>query len=289
MIMLVQTAAAEVRSMQQRTYEWLARLGYAAHGCVYVIMGGLAVLAAFGTGGQTTGAKGALLTLLSQPFGFALLGLVAFGLLCFSSWRLAQSILDADRLGTEGKSVMRRIGYGVSAIVHASLAFFAVSVVFGLKAASRSDEQSARDWTAYLLAAPFGRWLIGAVGLIIVAAGIGIAVKGLTASFEKDLAMQGEARRWIVPLGRLGFMARGLIFGIVGVFLIFAAVDADPGEARGLGGAMRVLQAQPFGRVLFAITALGLFAFGIFQLVVAYYRRIDPSKVERVFHRRRAT
>ena len=120
------------------------------------------------TGGQTTGAKGALLTLLSQPFGFALLGLVAFGLLCLSGWRLAQSILDADRLGTEGKALVRRIGYGVSAVVHAGLAFFAVSVVFGLKAASGSDEQSARDWTAYLLTAPLGRWLIGAVGLTMI-------------------------------------------------------------------------------------------------------------------------
>jgi hypothetical protein len=84
-------------------------------------------------------------------------------------------------------------------------------------------------------------------------------------------------------------MARGLVFAIVGVFLVNAAIEADPGEARGLGGALRALQAQPFGRVLFGITALGLFAFGIFQLVIAYYRRIDPSEVERVFHQRRVT
>jgi hypothetical protein len=274
---------------QQRTYEWLARLGYAAHGCVYVIMGGLAVLAALGAGGRTTGAKGALLTLLSQPFGFALLGLVAFGLLCFSGWRLAQSILDVDHLGNDGKALGRRIAYGVSGVVHAALAFFATGVTFGLKAASSSDEQSVRDWTAYLFAAPFGRWLVGAIGLTIVAAGIGIASRGLTASFEKDLAVQWQARRWIMPLGRLGFIARGLVFGIVGIFLVFAALHADPGEARGLGGALRALQGQPFGRVVFGITALGLFAFGLFQLAVAYYRRIDPSEVERVFHQRRAT
>ena len=87
--------------MQYRTYEWLARGGYAAHGREYVIMGGLAVLAALGAGGQTTGAKGALLTLLSQPFGFALLGMVAFGLLCLAVWRMAQSILNSDRLGND--------------------------------------------------------------------------------------------------------------------------------------------------------------------------------------------
>src|SRR5262245_45704552 len=130
--------------MQQRTYEWLARIGYAAEGCVYIIMGGLAVLAALGAGGRTTGAKGALLVLLSQPLGFALLGLVAFGLLGLSGWRIAQSILDADRLGNEGKALVRRIGYAVSGVVDGGLAFFAVSVMFGLKAAHGSDEQSAR-------------------------------------------------------------------------------------------------------------------------------------------------
>jgi Domain of Unknown Function (DUF1206) len=128
---------------------------------------------------------------------------------------------------------------------------------------------------------------VGAVGLIIVAAGIGTAIKGLRASFEKDLGVQVQVRRWVVPLGRLGFMACGLVFVIVGVFLVNAALDADPGEARGLGGALRVLRAQPFGRVLFGITALGLFAFGIFQLVVASYRRIETSEVERAFQQRR--
>jgi hypothetical protein len=117
--------------MQHRSYEWLARSGYAAEGCVYVIMGGLAVLAALGAGGRTTGAKGALLALLSQPFGFALLGLVAFGLLCLSGWRIAQSILDADRLGNEGSALVRRIGYGVSGAVDAGFAFFAISVSSG--------------------------------------------------------------------------------------------------------------------------------------------------------------
>ena len=107
----------------------------------------------------------------------ALLGMVAFGLLCLAVWRMAQSILNSDRLGNDRKALVRRIGYGVSGATHAGLAFFAISVIFGVRTARGSDDQSARDWTAYLLAAPFGRWLVGAVGLIIVATGIGIAVK----------------------------------------------------------------------------------------------------------------
>jgi Domain of Unknown Function (DUF1206) len=167
----------------------------------------------------------------TQPFGFVLLGIVAFGLLCLTLWRIAQSILDADRVGNDAKALVRRIGYGVSGAVDAGLAVFAVSVMMGLKAARGTDEQSARDWTAYLLGAPLGRWLVGAVGLAIAAAGIGTAINGLRASFENELP--GKARRCAVLLGRLGFMARGVVFVIVGVFLINAAVDVNPREARG--------------------------------------------------------
>ena len=85
---------------------------------------------------------------LSQPFGFALLGMVAFGLLCLAGWRMAQSISDSDRLGNDLKVSVRRIGYGVSAATHAGLAFFAISVIFGVRIARGSDDQSARDWTA---------------------------------------------------------------------------------------------------------------------------------------------
>jgi hypothetical protein len=84
-------------------------------------------------------------------------------------------------------------------------------------------------------------------------------------------------------------MARGVVFVIVGLFLIHAGVDANPREARGLGGALRVLEAQPFGRVLFAITALGLFAFGIFRCTMAYYRHIDSSRIERLVDKHRLT
>ena len=108
--------------MKQGTTELMARIGYTARGVVYMIVGGLAVLAAFGSGGETTGTKGALHTLVTQPFGYALLAVVALGLLCFTLWRLLQALLNVDQLGSDWKAAMRRTGFAASAAVNAALA-----------------------------------------------------------------------------------------------------------------------------------------------------------------------
>jgi Domain of Unknown Function (DUF1206) len=268
--------------MKQGTTELMARGGYTARGVVYMIVGGFAVLAAFGSGGATTGTRGALYSLLTQPFGYALLGAVALGLLCFSLWRLLQALLDADRLGTDWRAAMRRTGFAVSAAVNAALAVSAVALLLGLSSGAGDGEGSAKDWTAYFLSAPFGRWLVGAVGLIITGTGVGVGVKAWKGTFKERLALSGGARRRIMPMGRLGFFARAVVLLIVGGFLALAALHADPSEAKGLAGALRAIQAQPFGWLLFSITALGLFAFGAFQFVVAYYRRIDAPEPEAI-------
>jgi hypothetical protein len=262
----------------------MARAGYVARGVVYMIVGGFAVLAALSSGGGTTGGIGALHSLLTQPFGSVLLAAVALGLLCFSLWRLMQALLDADHLGSGAKALVRRTGFALSAAVNAALAFSAVALLLGLSAGAGDGEGSAKDWTARLLSAPFGQWLVGAIGLAVAGTGIGVAVKAWKATFEERLSLDEQTRRWVTPMGRWGFFARAVVFLIVGGFLVLAAVHANPSEAKSLAGALRTLQEQPYGWIVLGITALGLFAFGAFQFVVAYYRRIDapdPGEVGR--------
>lgn len=260
--------------------EQLARFGYAARGTVSLIVGGLALLAALGRGGAATGSKGALQSLLTQPMGDALLIVIALGLFGFAVWRALQAALDADGRGRSAKAVAVRIGQGVSAGIYAGLAVFAASLVFAV-GRSAGDEQSARDWTAWLMSQPFGRWLVGTVGLVIIAAGFAMAAKAWTASFRRHLDC-GEAAVWVVPLGRAGFAARAVVFLVVGAFLLVAAWQADPREARGLGGALVALQGQPYGQVLFALVAAGLAAFGAFNFAQAGFRRIAAPQPARV-------
>jgi hypothetical protein len=254
--------------------ELLARLGYAARGVVNLIIGLLAFLAALGQGGQTTGSKGALLSLLSHPMGSVFLGIVALGLFGFALWRACQSVLDADDRGHSAKALVARGGQAISAVTYASLGIYAATLCAGFAAGGTDDSRAAQDWSRWLMAHPFGEVVVALAGLVV--AGMGVTMLGWAwkGSFAKHLECHGTASNWVMPLGRTGFAARGMVFLIIGIFLVLAAWHSDPHEVRGLSGALRALQGQPFGQILYGLVALGLAAFGIFEFAEARYRRI---------------
>lgn len=256
--------------------ELLARLGYAARGVVNLIIGLLAFLAALGQGGRTTGSKGALLSLLSHPLGSVLLGVVALGLFGFALWRACQSLLDADHRGRGAKALAVRGGQIVSAFTYASLGIYAATLAAGFAAGGTDDAETAQDWSRWLMSHPFGEVLVAMAGLVVAGIGIGMLGFAWKGSFAKHLECPGNASRWVMPLGRTGFAARGVVFVIIGIFLALAAWHSNPEEVRGLSGALRALQGQPFGQAMYGVVALGLAAFGIFEFAEARYRRIRP-------------
>lgn len=255
--------------------ETLARLGYGARGVVYGLVGGLALLAAVGSGGQTGGSRSALQTLLSQPFGKLWLILIALGLFGFCAWRILEAVTDADRRGSDMKGWGVRGAHLISGIIYAGLAITALNLALGRGSGGGGEDQAAQDWTAWLMSQPFGQWLVGLVGLAIAGTGLAFLRKAWRGDVTERLSLPADKRDWIVTLGRMGFAARGVVFLIIGGFLILAAIRASSSQVHGLGGALQALQQQPYGWVLLALTALGLFAFGLFGLIQARYRHID--------------
>jgi Domain of Unknown Function (DUF1206) len=253
----------------------LARSGYAARGVVYLIVGYFAVLAAFGSGGGTTDTKGALTSLLGEPYGQVLLGIIAVGLFGYALWRLIQSLGDTDGHGTDAKGLAVRGGMIVSAMANTLLAIFALSLIAGWGTGGGGGDSGTQNWTAWLLQQPLGRWLVGLVGLAVIGAGIAHIVKGWQSRFEKYLRMDRDKLDKARPICRFGLIARGVVFLIIGGFLIVAAWEFSSAEARGLQGALETLQQQAYGWLLLGIVALGLVAFGVYSIVEAIWREID--------------
>lgn len=258
-----------------RNLHFIARAGYAARGIIYVIVGGLAALAAFGRGGSTTDSRGALSQVLGAPGGKFLLIALAIGLLGYAAWRAVQAVYDVDNHGTDARGLVVRAALAVSALIHVGLAFFASNLAFGWGSGGGPGDGSSQERTAWLLGQPFGPWLVAAVGLAILGAGIAHIIKGWRADFERHFEMDYREREWITPVSRFGLCARGVAFLLIGGFFIAAAVQHDPSEARGLSGALQALQQQPAGWLPLAVLALGLFAFGLYSVIEAAYRRVD--------------
>ena len=260
--------------------ERLARSGYATEGAMYTLIGLLAARVAFGTGDHATGQRGALGIIAGSPFGGVLVGLIALGFLGYALWRSIQAITDPEGEGTDVKALGKRIGYGVSALVYAGLAFSAVDLILG---SASQGNGTPDDWTALLLSWPSGRVLVVCVGIAVVSVGLRELYQAYKARFLKYLELDemGErARTWTERWGRLGTAARGIVFGVVGTFLIRAALEYDPQEARGLGGALQTLARQPLGPWLLGAVALGLIAYGLFMISVARYRHIDTGRIQ---------
>lgn len=273
------SAANTAAPVSEPTRRWIvaaAKLGYAAKAIVYATIGVVALLAAAHIGGHTTGSHGAFVAILSQPFGRVLLGMLGVGLAAYAFWRLVQAVMDADHRGSNLKGLSARVGVAFAGLVYAGLAFSALRLFFGL-GAQLSEEQEAKSWTAMLLAQPLGRWIVAAAGIAIVILAIHEAYVALRANFVSKLKLEQAGpgtRTFVVRCAQIGHLARAVVFAIIGLFLVEAAIHSDPREARGLGGALYALEQQAYGDWLLATVAAGFIAYAAYLLLLIVYRRI---------------
>jgi hypothetical protein len=259
----------------RRSFEWLARSGFVARAVVYGIIGILALKLAFGAGGKATDQKGALETVAQQPFGKVLLILVAIGLAGYALWRFVRAALGHG-VEASDDSGFDRVAALASGVVYAGLCAIAVSILLGSSQAS-SGSATSRKATGGVLGWPGGQWLVGLAGGVLVGVALYQGYRGVTKDFLKDSKteeMSPGVRDFVEWIGVVGHGARMIVFGLVGVFLIKAAVEYNPSAAIGLDGALRKLAAQSYGSVLLGMVAAGLVLFGLYSLSDARYRRI---------------
>lgn len=269
---------ARVAERHSRSLGWLARAGYVTRAFLHFIIGGLAALAAFGYGGGTTDSKGAIAELYRQPFGQALLVLAAIGLFGYAAFQLQQALLDHE---TARQGVFVRIGAAFGALIHFGLGIHAVGLIRGTARPTSGDAET-RSTTAQVLAwAPVGPWLVAGVGItLVIVSGFQLWCAWRAKLDEQlDLSSLGRgSRRWVVAMSRVGIASRAMVGLIAGSFLLIAAVTSDPQQAKGFGESLALVRQAPLGGVLFALVALGLTAYGFYQLIEARYRRVAGAR-----------
>lgn len=242
-------------------FEWLVRLGFAARGLVYLLMGYLALSAADGD----TGPEGAFSWLRDVPLGVPLLYLTALGLLGYALYRLCSPLFDIENRGTDGKGIVYRVGHAASAVAHLTLAWIAFQIAQGQRQAASGS--AAEHAAGSLLAFNFGSLLLGAIGLGFLVAAVMQAKSAVTGDFMRGIA--GDAPQFVKFLGHGGFAARAMVFLVIGWSLIQSAWFASTAQIKTLGEAVSSLAGQG---ALYTLVAIGLLLFGLFGMVMARYQ-----------------
>lgn len=249
--------------------------GLYTKGLVYALIGALTAMAAFGLGGDIKGRKGVVDFLLKQPAGSVLVAIVALGLLCYALWRLYESIQDPD--GREGENrTGKRLKYLYSGLVYGFIAFSFAKPLFGGSSGSSSGSGGSKKKAALaeMLEKDWGPWVIGAIALIVLIMAIYQVYEGVSEKYMDKIDNHPGAKKkyqTVKNLGKVGYIARGVVFGILAFFLykVVSAHSAD--QYKGTEGAFQWMLKQDYGTWLMGAVALGLLAYGIFTMAVARY------------------
>jgi hypothetical protein len=247
----------------------IGRVGLLAYGAVHVLVAGLAVQVAFGEK-ERADKKGALQAVASTGPGVVLLWVIVAGLVALVVWQLAEAVLG--HRGSPPRVRARRVTLNLAeAAVFGVLAFSAGSI-----AAKGGQPSTTPSFASVVLGLPGGPLLVGISGLVVVAGSVYAVRRGLDASFLRELDLRGAGLRrstLVTRVGRVGWAALGVAYGVPGALLVVAAVRYDPAQPTTLDAGLQAVADQPFGPPLLVLLALGLIAFGVYCVFDARYRR----------------
>ena len=274
-----QAKSAGRRGASNPWLEFLERAGYAVRGVLYATMGAFALGLALGIGGTATDPSGTLVILTGGPAGKFFLVAVIVGLGAYAIWGFVRAIFDPLHRGRDASGIMQRLGFAWSGIAYTSVVIFAMRLLVGSATAKSHDSLQAN--IAQVLSYPAGKYITIGIGVVAVLVGLAQFVEAYRALFKKDLKRgeMTEAERKIVDLlGRMGMIARGVTFTLVGWFVIQGGLHHDSSKVHGYGGAFLFLLGQPFGRVMLGLVALGFIALGLHSFACARWVRLLGSQ-----------
>lgn len=251
-------------------FNWLVRVGYFSRAILYGVLGLLALTSAGAIG---SGADGIFQAVEDFPGGAALLWVMTVGLFAYALFRLASPLFDIENSGSDAMGWAKRVGHGGSAVGHFVLAYTAYSFASG----AGSSGDGAQEAASGVLAMDFGGTVLGLLGVAFLAAAIFQAKKGFTGEFMHRISPAAPAHTR--TLGAIGYVARGVVFLVIGWSLVQAGfMSQGSDEVKTLGDAVASLAGEG---IVFTLVAIGLLAFGLLSLILARYRiipELDPDR-----------
>jgi hypothetical protein len=269
---------AKVEAKKAARSKWgrgLARWGLVSKGTLYLLVGLIAADVSIGGGERLRDRGGALATLADSWYGKLLVGAVAIGLAGYAAWRFAEGVLGRPLEGGEKEGIFKRLGFFARSAWYLGLFGVALAALYGANEAggSRAEDR----FTAKVFELPLGRWIVAGIGIAFLAACAFNLWRGATARFRKNLKtrkMSEVEDRAFTLVGSVGHVGRGVVFGLIGIFLVRAAWQYDPRETVGIDGALSEIVRQDYGDTLLGLVATGLIAFGLYCYVEARYRAV---------------
>jgi hypothetical protein len=253
---------------------WLAKAGLVARGVMYVLIGIIAVQVAVNGSRQQADRTGAVHLVAQTAFGSLLLWLLVIGFAGLTLWRLSQAAWGSP--DADGRKASKRLANLARAVFYALVTYGILKYALGVGQPGSSDSQS-QDLTAAALKHPGGQVIVALAGVAIVIAGLYVIYRAYKLKFLKHLRMGSASprtRKLVTRLGQAGGIARGAVFATIGVFLVIAAKDASPGQAKGIDSALRALAHTPLGPWLLVVVAIGLMMFGVYSWCEARWRAV---------------
>ena len=258
-------------------FKFISRTGYASKLVAYCMLGALVIMSALSWFQQDHPTKRDVFQeLAQQPFGSIMIWLIIAGFVCYAIWRWAQAFLNPEESSGDWKGIIRRVFYAISGVIYLSGAYLAYRVVSADSSGGSTDNKE--RWTRLLMEYNWGVWVVGAIGLTVMV----FAVIQFKNAWKQDFMdkfdcdnMSDSEQHTCKTAGRFGFLARGIVYVIVGGFFVRSAITHDPDKVIGLQQAFQTIVEQPFGQILLTITGLCLFLFGVFCGFEARYRAVE--------------
>ncbi|HTW37747.1 MAG TPA: DUF1206 domain-containing protein [Steroidobacteraceae bacterium] len=257
----------------------MAHAGYLAEGVLYLLIGAFALLAALDVRRHPNGTRGIMVTLSFNPAGEILLGAVGIGLTAYVLWQLLVAIQDPEHRHERDRPYRRmvRAGHLLNGALHSVIVLEALRILFGL-GAEESGREAQTKWIARALGAPLGRYVVGAVGIGIVLYGLYQCYRAVTRHKDSRVDLTRTRLRPLIDvLGVYGLLARGVMFVLIGIYLIDAAWRLDARYSVGVAGALATLRQQPYGAWFLGAVAAGLTAYGLCQIAKEPFRLLRDS------------